>query len=237
MADATAIHKLLIRFNALDVFAPGFVMQCPTCQQHMAPASSKGTCQLLQCQHRELTPGEENGAPVALPDGECYTVNTRGVAIGGSHLKDIQERIVAWAGTNAGLQSLFTWKTSMSNEEELTYWIKLADNKRIVEAGAAQQAAAVAAAAAAQATVTARTASATHRISLPSAVKRKATRVGADFQAYVGPISARASGATAPALTVEEHTADHMRAGTGERRIHLILYLCFSGSSAHSGSA
>ena len=182
------VTELLCRFTALDVFPPGFVLRCPACQRAMAPASSKGTCQLLQCQHRELAPGAENGAPVALPDGECYTVNTRGVAIGGSHLKDIQERIVVWAGTGAGLQSLRTWKASMLPEAELTYWAKLADNKRIVEAGAAQQAqqAAVhAAAAAAQATVTTRTASATRRISLPSAVKRKATRVGEDFQAYV----------------------------------------------------
>ena len=131
---------LLSRFCELDVFPPGFVLQCPVCSRLMPPASSKGSAQLLQCQHHDASEASEPTIQMAQ-DGKCYTINTRGVAFGGPNLTDLQQRIEAWGRTPQGLDSLARWKASLSAEVEATYWATLAENKTLVEAGAAQQAA------------------------------------------------------------------------------------------------
>lgn len=132
---------LLTRFSALDVFPPGFVLVCPVCQRLMPPASEKGSAQLLQCQHRDPTDSVGEPTVQMAQDGKCYTINTRGVAFGGPNLKDLQERIEVWGRTAQGVTSLVKWKSSMTIDAEVTYWATLAENKRLVEAGAAQQAA------------------------------------------------------------------------------------------------
>lgn len=134
---------LLSRFSELDVFPPGFILQCPVCHRHMPPASETGSAQLLQCQHRDHmdVPGEPSMQ--MAQDGKCYTINTRGVAFGGPNLKDLQVHIRAWGQSQQGVDSLARWKSTMTPESEATYWAALAENKMLVEAGAqaAQQAA------------------------------------------------------------------------------------------------
>ncbi len=105
----------------------------------MPPASVKGSAQLLQCQHRDAEMGEPTIQ--MAQDGKCYTINTRGVAFGGPNLQDLQEHIAAWGRTPQGMRCLVRWKGTMSDESEASYWATLAENKRLVEAGAAQQAA------------------------------------------------------------------------------------------------
>lgn len=130
---------LLAKFRELDVFPPGFVLKCPVCNRQMPPASVKGSAQLLQCQHLD----KETGEPTIqmAQDGKCYTINTRGVAFGGPNLKDFQDHIDAWGRTPQGMECLARWRATMSEESEASYWATLAENKRLVEAGAAQQAA------------------------------------------------------------------------------------------------
>lgn len=141
---STGPEHLLSKFRELDVFPPGFVLQCPVCKRNMPPASAKGSAQLLQCTHHD--PGRANEPTVQMAqDGQCYTINTRGVAFGGPDLADLQDRIQAWGRTPQGIGSLAKWKSTMTDDLESGYWATLAENKRLVEAGAAQQAAQLAA--------------------------------------------------------------------------------------------
>ena len=177
------VDSLLSTWAAHDVFPPGFVLECPTCRAAIAPASLKGACQLLRCPHAASGEG-----------GEPFSVNTRGVARGGPHLSDVQSRIRAWARTEEGWKRLREWKDSMTEEDEKAYWSSLGDQKRRTEAQQAELAAKQqreeaqrqAAAAAAAAAATAEPAEPTtvrHRAISLSTGKRKASRVGAEFQA------------------------------------------------------